>query len=143
MGIEENKATIRKVIDETNKGNFDVMDEYFTDNFVAYHASGFALDKRQYKQSITNLSTNKFPDMHITIEDVIAEGDRVMVRETVSGTQKEKYGNIAPTGKAITIPRLTIYRFQSEKVAELWYLSDMLAFYQQLGVLPQAEMIGK
>ena len=144
MGIEEYIEVVRHLIDEVwNKGNFNVIDERITDDFVAYISSGAVLDRQQYRQSITNVTTNVFPDIQSTIEDVIAEGDRVVVRETISGTQKGKYWNIAPTGKAIKVNRVTIFRVQGEKITELWYLSDMLTFYQQLGALPPSEEIGK
>ena len=144
MGIEEYIEVVRHLIDEVwNKGNFNVIDERITDDFVAYISSGAVLDRQQYRQSITNVTTNVFPDIQSTIEDVISEGDRVVVRETISGTQKGKYRNITPTGKAIKVNRVTIFRVQGEKITELWYLSDMLTFDQQLGVLTPTEEIGK
>ncbi|MFC2014816.1 ester cyclase [Chloroflexota bacterium] len=84
-----------------------------------------------------------FPDSLGTIDDIIGEGDKISMRWTFRGTYKEQLRNIAPTGKTATISRFVMFRLDSGKIAEIWVLNGMLNFYQQLGVLPPTEEIGK
>ncbi len=77
-----------------------------------------------------------FPDFHITIEDVIAEKDRVVLRFNWSGTHKEKFMGIPPTGKHITVNTICIYRIEGGKVKELWAQVDLQGMMQQLGAVP-------
>jgi len=78
-----------------------------------------------------------FPDINVTIDDIIAEGDRVVVRMHTSGTQKGEFRGIPPTGKTAVITEMSIYRISEGKIAEAWVVSDWLGLMQQLGVIPQ------
>ena len=77
------------------------------------------------------------PDVTATIEDIIAEGDRVAVRMTMRGTQKGEFRGIPPTGKTAVMTEMSIYRISEGKIAEGWDLSDRLGLMQQLGAIPQ------
>ena len=77
-----------------------------------------------------------FPNLHFTFEDLIAEGDKVVVRETMSGTQQGELMGIPPTGKQFSVTGIEIYRFEGGKIVEHWLESDMLGLLQQLGALP-------
>ena len=79
-----------------------------------------------------------FPDYHSTIEDMVAEGDKVAGRFTWQGTHQREYFNTAPTGKKVTGTMYGIYRFEEGKRAEAWILQDRLSIFQQLGVTPPA-----
>jgi steroid delta-isomerase-like uncharacterized protein len=76
-----------------------------------------------------------YPDLHLTVEDLIAEGDKVVVRNTVTGTQRGEYMGVAPTGKAVTYSEIFIFRFVDGRVAETWGVVDVLAQMRQIGVL--------
>ena len=89
------------------------------------------------------ISAVSFSDPKHILEDVIAEGDRVSLRFTISEKHTGKYFNIEPTGKSVTFARFSIYRIQDGKVAECWTLFDTLTMFQQLGALPPTEQIGK
>ena len=93
MGIEENKALIIRFWDEVNKGNLSVVDECFADNFVRYAADGQTMDRDGYKNFATGLM-NHFPDIHFTVDDIVAEGDKVAFRFTWTATSQ----NDAPDG---------------------------------------------
>jgi predicted ester cyclase len=80
-----------------------------------------------------------FPDWHTTIEDIIAEGDKVWVRFKATGTHTGEYRRLAPTGKKITATSVNIYRIVNGKVVEVWRVSDLLDFYKQLGVIEPTE----
>jgi steroid delta-isomerase-like uncharacterized protein len=76
-----------------------------------------------------------FPDLHLTVEDVIAEGDRVVVRNTVTGTHRGEYMGLPPTGKSVTYNEIFIFRFENGRVAETWGVVDVLSQMKQLGVI--------
>jgi predicted ester cyclase len=77
-----------------------------------------------------------FPDLHFTIEDMIAAGDTVVVRQTYRGTHKGELMGISPTGKQVTITSIDIGRFTGGKLVEHWGATDSLGLLQQLGVVP-------
>ena len=77
-----------------------------------------------------------FPDLHITIEDLIAEGDKVVGRNTVTGTHQGEYMGLPPTGKSITYNEIFICRFASGRIAETWGVVDVLSQMKQLGLVP-------
>lgn len=76
-----------------------------------------------------------FPDLHVTIEDIIAEGDKVWIRLTQTGTHTGKFRGLRPTGKKIKYTAVTIWRIVDGKVAEGWGIYDQLDYYKQLGVI--------
>ncbi|MEV0829291.1 ester cyclase [Nonomuraea rubra] len=78
-----------------------------------------------------------FPDLHIQIEDVIAEGDRVVTRNTVTGTHRGEYMGIPPTGRSITYKEVIIARFTDGRVAETWAVVDVMSQMRQLGVFKE------
>jgi len=144
MTLEENKEIVRRFVDERmNKGNTSIIDELTTSDFKMHRmGAGKDFDQDALKQH--NESTHiSIPDLSVTIDDIIAEGDKVSVRVTMRGIQTGQYGNIAPSGKTIAITRFAIYRFEGGKIAEAWILNDTLSAFQQLGALPPTSEIGK
>ncbi|MFC6896960.1 ester cyclase [Nonomuraea dietziae] len=77
-----------------------------------------------------------FPDIHVTVEDVIAEGDKVVCRNTVTGTHQGEYMGLPPTGKSITYSEIFIVRFADGRFAEIWGVVDVASQMRQLGMLP-------
>jgi len=135
MSIEENKAIVRRWNDEVyDKGNLAAIDELFATNFVWHFAPpGVTPDREGYKQeNVTNLRAS-FADIQCTVEDMVAEGEKVAVRWTWRGTHKGEYMGIAPTGKQATISGIEILRIVGGKIVEEWSESDWLGFMQQLG----------
>ena len=137
MSVEQNKAIVRRFFDEIcNQGNLDVADEIFDTNFVNHDAAHPELfDLESCKQWVATVRT-VFPDFHVTIEDIIAEGDKVAVRYTTTGTHKSEFMGIPPTGKQVRVTGMRICRFASGKMVESWANSDTLGVMQQLGVIP-------
>ncbi|MGA8545269.1 MAG: ester cyclase [Mycobacterium sp.] len=76
-----------------------------------------------------------FPDLHLTVEDMIAEGDKVVVRNTVTGTHRGEYMGLPPTGKSVTYNEIFIFRFVNGRIAETWGVVDVLSQMKQLGVI--------
>jgi predicted ester cyclase len=77
-----------------------------------------------------------FPDLHVTIEDMIAEGDKVVVRMTMHGTQQGPLGSIPPTGKQVALSTIDIVHIAGRQIAEEWGIDDRLGLLQQLGLVP-------
>jgi steroid delta-isomerase-like uncharacterized protein len=80
-----------------------------------------------------------FPDLNVTVEDEIAEGDKVVTRWTIRGTHKGDLEGMAPTGKQIVLQGITIHRIEGDKIVEEWERYDNLGLMQQLGVVSELE----
>jgi steroid delta-isomerase-like uncharacterized protein len=136
---EHNKAIVRRLFAELwNTGNLSVADEIFTPNYSHHDPStadfGRGPDGEKKRAS---LYRNAFPDIHLTIEEVIAEGETVMTRWSCRGTHKGELNGIAPTGKQITLSGVTVARVSNGKIAEGYVNWDALGMMQQLGIVPQ------
>ncbi len=138
MSLEENKAFVRRVAEEVfNKKNAAALDEFFAPNLVPHILlpPGMTRDREGYKQMVTAILT-AFPDFRLTIEDMVAEGDKVVGRSTTRGTHEGEFIGIPPTGKHATWTEIFIWRIEGEKVVEIWGEVDQLGLMQQLGVVP-------
>jgi len=138
MSVEENKALARRVMaDVVNTGNMALVDELVAPGFVRHDLGGGPdiVGPEGVKLLVAALRAT-FPDIQMTIEDVIAEGDKLVVRYTARGTHSGGIQGIAPTGRKVTWAGINIYRGEGGKVVETWQLSDGLGLMQQLGVVP-------
>ena len=136
MSVEENKALVRRLVEAWNTRNWGVLDELMVPDCVDHYApAGQKPGREGYREAEINV-TNAFPDIKFTIEDMIAEGDKVAVRLTFSGTHRGEFMGIAPTNKRVTVPEISIWRIVSGKFVEEWGFSDRLGVVQQLGVIP-------
>jgi predicted ester cyclase len=140
MSTEENKAIVRRAIEEGwNRGHVAVFDELNAPNFINHDPGAPGVrTKEDYKRWVTE-SLSAFPNFHMTIEDLIAEGDRVAMRWTFRGTNTGALVTPMPlpaTGKQVTGSGVTIIRLVGEKAVEVWSQGDTLGFLQQLGVIP-------
>ena len=134
---EPNKAIVRRLIEELwNKGNLSLADELFAPNYEHHDAStlDFGRGPESEKKRAT-LYRAAFPDLRLTIEEIIAEGEIVMTRWSCRGTHKGDLSGIAPTGKQFNISGVTIARLANGKLAEGWVNWDALGLMQQLGVV--------
>ncbi len=141
---EQNKALARRAIEELwNRGNYALIDEFVASDFVI-HASTPAAEihgPEEAKQFLTMLHA-AFPDIHFTIEDQVAEGDKVSTRWTAVATHMGEFQGIPPTGKRVRLAGMDIDRIANGKVVECWEHSDELGLLQQLGALPAPEQAG-
>ena len=136
---EGNKFVIRRSFEELwNKGNLSLADELFTPNYAHHDPStpDFGRGPESEKKRAT-LYRTAFPDLQLTIEDIIAEGQTVVARWSCRGTHKGDLSGIAPTGKQVTISGVSIARFTNGKMVEGWVNWDALGLMQQLGVVPE------
>jgi steroid delta-isomerase-like uncharacterized protein len=134
---ESNKAIQRGAIEEVwNKGNLDAAKEYYAADVVIHGAvPGQPQGIAGVRQAI-GASRAGFPDLHLEIEDIVAEGDRVVNRWTMTGTHKGEYMGISPTGKRIEWSGISLVRIAESKIAEIWTGADRQALMQQLGAVP-------
>lgn len=128
-----NKEIARKLYEDClNTGKLELLKDLIDDNYVDFKG-----DKgpAAFAETAKGLRTG-FPDIHWTIDDLIAEGDKVVVRSTWHGTHDGTFRNFAPTGKKITDHGISIYQIRGNKITQSWLETDRLGFLQQLGVIP-------
>ncbi len=137
MSVEENKALLRRYVEEVlNKGNIDAVDKFFAADCVDHTAPpGTPPGVDGIKQLLT-ATLAAFSNLYVTIEDMIAEEDKVVSRMTGLGTHTTKFMGVAPTGRELTIMQISIDRIAEGKIVEHWGLADQMALMQQLGVVP-------
>jgi len=140
MSTKENKALVRRLIEEFwNQGHFAFDESSYAPNCIFHDPSlPQVRTPKDYEQWATHIS-NAFPDFHFTIEDIIAEGDKVMTRWTVRGTHTGVLATLMPlpaTGKQVTVMGMTISHLAGGKFVEFWNLWDIMGLMQQLGVMP-------
>jgi serine phosphatase RsbU (regulator of sigma subunit) len=133
MSVEENKAIFRRYVEEIpNQGNMKVADEIF-DRYIAHQPDGSTLERGpEDVKRFTGEFHSAFPDLHVSIEDQIAEGDKVVSHFTIRGTHQGEFRGMAPTGKEIALTGVTTFRFSPEgKVVETWDSYDQLSLMRQ------------
>ena len=137
MSVEENKAILNRFFEEIfNKGDLAAADELVARDYVNHDpAPGETPGVEGLKQFAADMRTG-FPDILFTIDDQIAEQDRVVTRYTINGTHKGEFAGIPATGKPVTIGLIDIHRVVDGRIQECWLKWDTLDFMQQLGVIP-------
>ena len=140
MSAEENKRISRRVAEEGfSQGNVDVFDELVAENFVN-HDTAAPPDLppgREGLKALARLYRSAFPDTQLTIEDQIAEGDRVVSRYTARGTHEGDFAGLPATGKQVTATGITIDRIEGGKIVESWNEFNQFGLLQQLGAVPE------
>ena len=135
MSIKENKALTRKIFSLLNAGELDAYYQLFASDYVArFPTASFSLEQTK---KIDSSLFSAFPDYHFTLDDVVAEGDKVAFRTTFVGTHTVEWMGVAPTGKKMSFTMFYISRIVNGKVAEDWGLTDLPLMMQQLGVVPK------
>ncbi len=138
MQAEENKAVIRRFLEEVFKGgNLDLADELFAPDYVL-HDPAVPEEVRGPEgiKQYVSMYRSAYPDTRFTVEDSIAEGDRVAYRWTFRGTHRGELMGIPPTDEQVTITGITIDRISGGKIEEEWNNFDRLGVLQQIGAAP-------
>jgi len=134
MAAEANKELVRRLIEEAwNKGNLAVIDELISPDYVLHIDAPGAPGREGYKQAV-EMHHAAWSDLRLTIEDMIAEGNKVAMRGTLRGVHEGEYMGIPPTGKQATWSAISIRRIEGGQIVEEWVELDMLGLLQQLGV---------
>lgn len=137
--IEENKDLARRDVEEVwNGGNLDLVDEYVAEEFVLHDpaAPGDLRGPDGYKQIVAMYRT-AFPDTHVTIEEMVAEDDAVVVRWTGRGTHEGEFMGIEPTNEAVEVPGMTLVHVEDGTITESWQCYDALDILGQIDALPE------
>ena len=135
MSNEEIRVLARQVIDAVNSGEIESLKEWFAHDFVWHFSSTTTMNKEQFLAFIQTIKKS-FPDFVFTIEDIMAENDKVIMRLIVTGTHKGVLQGIAPTNKRFRIIGFGQYNLTHGKISEGWELLDELGELQQLGIIP-------
>ena len=124
MGIEENKELVRRYNDEIwNKHNLEKFDDFASGEESVDHVQQFL---------------TAFPDVQLTIEDMIAEGDKVVARLHATATNTGPFAGNPPTGNKVDIHSIRIYRIADNKIVETWAMQDRLGLMEQMGLVQSA-----
>ncbi|HEX6109498.1 MAG TPA: ester cyclase [Ktedonobacteraceae bacterium] len=137
MSTEDNKALVRRFYDEVfNNKNMAGVDAFVAPNVIDHSLPPGAQGEIEgVRQTITMFLT-AFPDLNLTLEDIIAEGDKVVIRWTMCGTHQGASLGMPPTGKQFTLPGISLVRLDGGMAAETWVSYDQLVMLQQLGLAP-------
>jgi len=136
MSVEGNKALTIYFIEEVNKGEaatMEAMDELFSPDFIFHSATGEDMGLEGLKKHLSE-SFSAFPDLHFTLDDMVAEGNKVASRFTMSGTHKGGFSGIPPTNRKFEVWAINIIRIVNGKCVEEWERYDTLGMMQQLGL---------
>jgi steroid delta-isomerase-like uncharacterized protein len=136
----ENKAMLRRFFEEIfNQGNLSAADEIVAENYVNHNpAPGETPGREGLKQFVPTVRSG-FPGGRFTVEDQIAEGDKVTTRWSFAGTHQAEFAGIPATGKQVQITAINIHRIVDGQIQEGWLNWDALGMMQQLGVIPTPE----
>jgi steroid delta-isomerase-like uncharacterized protein len=133
-----NKATVRRLLDAVNSGDAELVsrtiDEVFEPD-VRQHAPLEATGVQAIKEMVVARLYRAFPDLRITLEDLIAEGDKVVAKDTVTGTHQGEFNGLPPTGKSVAYNEIFIMRFANGRIAETWGVVDVFSQMKQLGMI--------
>lgn len=142
MSTEENKALVRRFYEEIDKGNLAAMGELVAEDYINHNPPPFpGPPGRKGLKRAFKIFWDATPGYH-NIEDMIAEGDKVVTRLRAYGTHVGEMFGIPPTGNQLTMTAIAIHRITDGKIVEHWSDKDNLGFMQQLGVLPPLERAG-
>ncbi len=134
---EANKAVSKRIYEEVwSQGNIAVIDELVADNYVNHGTPPEIPNNREGFKMFAGMYSNAFPDMAMTIDDVIAEGEKVVVRWTAVGRHKGELMGIPATDKDVTVTGISIDRFAGGKIVESWGEFDLAGMLMQMGVVP-------
>ena len=139
MSIADNKALDRRYAEEVlDQGRLDVIDEICSAGYVG-HVAGFPDNDRAGDKHLVGMMRAAFPDLRCTIEDQIAEGDRVVHRLTCTGTHRGELMGVPPSGNRVTVGGININRIEGGRIAESWGVLDLLGLMRQIGGIPAGD----
>ena len=134
MSTDDNKALVQRFFDEViNQRNLAALDQLVSPSAVNHTVpSGLPQGPSQF----LSMHLNAFPDVQATVEELLADGDRVVARVSYRGTHQGAFRSISPTGKPISVMAINILRIVNGQIVEHWGLADRNSALQQLGVVP-------
>ena len=140
MVSDDNKKLALRFYEEIfNRGNVDAADELIASDVIDHNPLPGLPPGREGAKLLFGMFHTAFSGLHVTVDDLIAEGDKVVARGTMRGAHTGTFMNIPPTGKEFMIDWIDIYRVEDGKQVEVWHLEDLLKLLQQLGVIPMPQ----
>jgi predicted ester cyclase len=136
MSTEANKVLVHRLYQALNEKDVAALDEILDPNYVDHSLPPGVPPTREGFKQVVGIFRTAFPDFHHTIESLIAEGDKVVVRSTLSGTHTGEFFGIPPTANKVSLAQIHIARVVNGRLIEHWNNEDDLGFMQQLGVVP-------
>jgi predicted ester cyclase len=134
-----NKETYHRFHDAVNSGDLEVIskaiDEFIHPDGRFHPAERTDVTAVQAQKRVWEILLRAFPDIHVTLEDLLAEGDKIVARQTVTGTNSGEYRGMPPTGKSVTYNEIFIARFANGQVTDIWGVVDVYSQLQQLGLV--------
>ena len=136
MSLEDNKALVRRSIEGENRADLGMVEDCYATNYVHHDPDNPAVrDWPGLKEAFLTYFA-AFPDGYVVIDDLIAEGDKVVKRWTSRGTHQGEFAGIQATGKQVSFTGTTTYRLAGGKIVEAWWNYDLFGMLQQLGAIP-------
>ena len=137
MSVEDNKAIERRVIEEVfNQGKLEIIPELLSQDYVYHGPGGMEFKGPEGFTQFVSMFRNAFPDINLKIQDMVAEGNKVLTRFTGSGTHQGELMGIPPTGKQVATSGMVVVCVENGKCVEAWENFDQLLMLQQLGAIP-------
>ncbi|MBD3884303.1 ester cyclase [Phormidium tenue FACHB-886] len=137
---DHNKALYQRYIQQVfNQGQLDVLDEILSPSYVYHEAPPGTPPGAEGIKQVVSIFRTAFPDLEITIDDQVAEDDKVCSRATTRGTHQGEIFGIPATGKAVTMTGLTLVRIVDGRIVESWVKNDVMALMNQLGASSVSE----
>lgn len=135
MSKEENKALARRCLEEINEKNFVAIERMYAPDYVRNDPDSPQVRSREdYSKYLAGLCS-VFPDLHFTVEDVLAEDDKVMCRFSIRGTHAAPWRGLPATGKQVVITGVNVSRIAENKIVEDWFNTDIFGLALQLGMI--------
>ena len=134
---EQNEALIREVLDLINEGNLDAAFEFYAPDYIYHGPGGQELRGRDGIRGLWATFLAGFPDLHSTVDDVIAEGDKIVLRWTVQGTHTGEFLGVPASNKHMSLPITEIFRVADGRLVEAWDQYDRLHLMEQIDGIPQ------
>lgn len=135
--MSDNKALLRSFHDSMNSRDPEIIataiDKFIEPDVVFHTPSSINATGAQVIKQVWAMLLRAFPDLHVKVEDVVAEGDKVVYRNTVTGTHQGEYRGMAPTGRSVTYSEIFIVRLANGRIAEIWGVVDVHSQLLQLG----------
>ncbi len=133
----DHAATARRLYDSINAGDIDGFATHLADNFIEHEQTPGLAPGKAGVTAFFRMQRAAFPDMHMQVEDIIADGDKVVTRVRCTGTHRGEFMGMPATGKSVDVPLIDVFSFGGDGlVREHWGVLDALAMMQQLGAVP-------
>ena len=139
MSVEQNKPNLRRGFEEgINQNKLQLFEEVLAPTYVN-HSMPAPVPGPEGFRMVIGMFRAAFPDLHITLEDVLGEGDKVATRGYFTGTHQGEFNGIPATGKQVKVSYIDLWRLENGKAVDNWVQMDMIGLMQQLGVMPTPE----